>query len=85
MIKISSVILNYNGGKDTLECLSSLISQTGKNFNHELIVVDNASSDSSVELIEKKYPQIQVMIMFLYSITIRNPIQNVYNIYSIFR
>ncbi|KKP60036.1 MAG: putative glycosyltransferase [Candidatus Gottesmanbacteria bacterium GW2011_GWA1_34_13] len=61
MIKISSVILNYNGGKDTLECLSSLISQTGKNFNHELIVVDNASSDSSVELIEKKYPQIQVI------------------------
>jgi GT2 family glycosyltransferase len=62
MKKIATVILNFNGAKDTLECISSLIGQTSPDFNNEIIMVDNASNESSVDLIKKKYPQIQIIV-----------------------
>lgn len=48
---VSIVILNWNGYKDTIECLTSLSQCVNENF--EIILVDNASSDGSVEIIEK--------------------------------
>jgi len=45
--KVSIIILNWNGWKDTVECLESLLKVNNVNF--EAVVVDNASSDSSVE------------------------------------
>ena len=52
---ISVIIVNWNGLKWLKPCLDSLYNQTYKNF--EIIFVDNASTDKSVELIEKNYPQ----------------------------
>lgn len=49
--KIGIVILNYNGWKDTIECLQSL--QKIDYPNYLIIVVDNASSDGSVEKIKE--------------------------------
>ena len=43
------VILNYNGWKDTIECLDSVF-QTN-NVDYKVIVCDNDSSDKSVEKI----------------------------------
>lgn len=40
---VSIIILNYNGSKDTKECLESLENQTYKNF--EIILVDNGSRE----------------------------------------
>lgn len=58
--KISIVILNWNGKKDTLECLSSLRSL---NYSHyETIVVDNGSSDDSAEVIKKEYPEVTLLL-----------------------
>lgn len=57
-MKVYMVVLNWNG-RDMLEaCLKSLQSQTCSN---EIIVVDNGSTDSSVELIESKFPNIHLM------------------------
>lgn len=50
--KVSLIVLNYNGGDFVEPCLDSLATQTYRDF--ELIVVDNASSDGSWELIEAK-------------------------------
>ena len=43
---VSIIIINYNGGSDTSECLRALERQTFKEF--EIILVDNGSLDNSV-------------------------------------
>lgn len=47
--KVSIVILNWNGLEDTLQCFESLLAVGDVDF--EVIVVDNASSDSSIQKI----------------------------------
>ncbi|MEI6872022.1 MAG: glycosyltransferase family 2 protein [Verrucomicrobiota bacterium] len=49
--KVAIIIVNWNGKKDTLECLNSL--QRDLYSNKEIIIVDNASSDGSIESIER--------------------------------
>lgn len=51
--KISIVVLNYNGSHETIECLTSLRGIQIKNYVLEIIVVDNGSTDNSLEKIEK--------------------------------
>ncbi|MBP7847646.1 glycosyltransferase [Patescibacteria group bacterium] len=50
---VSIVILNYNGKKFNQACLSSVLQQSYTNF--EIIFVDNASRDGSVEEVEKNF------------------------------
>ncbi|QNF34990.1 glycosyltransferase family 2 protein [Adhaeribacter swui] len=45
--KVSVVLVNYNGWKDTIECLESLLKVNYSNFN--IIVVDNKSTNDSLE------------------------------------
>lgn len=57
---ISAVIVNWNGKKWLKKCLSSLNNQTYKNI--EIIVVDNASIDGSVEYLRTHYPKIKIIV-----------------------
>jgi GT2 family glycosyltransferase len=52
--KVSIIILNWNGWKDTLECLESIYQI--KYNNYDVVVVDNASQDDSLNKI-KNYAQ----------------------------
>lgn len=63
-MKVSIVILNYNGKNDTLACLDSITKLNRQNFDLDVIVVDNASSDNSVVSIKKAYPQVTVLKNF---------------------
>jgi len=45
--KVSVIILNWNGCRDTLECLDSLFKSDF--LDYEVVLVDNGSSDGSVE------------------------------------
>lgn len=56
--KVSIILVNYNGDKDTLDCVSSIEKIIYKNY--EIIVVDNAS-DNQGEL-ENKLPTGVVLI-----------------------
>ena len=56
---ITIIIPNYNGKRFLDICLSSVIQQTFKDFN--VIVVDNGSTDDSVDFIKKNYPDIQLI------------------------
>lgn len=56
---ISIIILNYNGKKWLRRCLDSLMAQTNRDF--EIIFVDNASSDGSIEYVEKKYTGVKII------------------------
>jgi hypothetical protein len=56
---VSIIIVNYNGKKHLEKCLDSLLKINYKNC--EIIVVDNHSTDSSIELLREKYPQINLI------------------------
>jgi len=58
MQKIAVVIPNWNGAADLPDCLDSLQPQT---LLPHIIVVDNGSSDGSIELLENKYPQVEII------------------------
>jgi hypothetical protein len=53
------VVLNCNGRQLLSDCLDSLQKQTVTNF--ETVVVDNGSSDGSLELLAEKYPLVRVL------------------------
>ena len=56
---ISVIIVNYNG-KDLLKaCLESIKNQTFQSL--EIIVIDNSSSDGSVEFIKSAYPDVKII------------------------
>ena len=58
-IKVSVIIVNWNGKQHLEECLDSLSKQTFKAF--ETILVDNGSSDGSIEFVEKNFPIVKVI------------------------
>lgn len=48
--KVSIIILNWNDWKDTIECLESVF--RNKYSNYQVVVVDNGSTDGSIEKIK---------------------------------
>ena len=57
--KVTVVMPNYNGIKYVDKCLDSLKKQTYKEF--KVIIIDNASTDGSLELIEENYEEFQLV------------------------
>jgi GT2 family glycosyltransferase len=53
---VSIIILNWNGLKDTIECLESIKKIDYPNY--EVIVVDNGSTDGSPEKIKRLFPEV---------------------------
>lgn len=56
---VSVIIVNWNAGDLLERCVLSLLSQTV--LAHEIIVVDNASTDGSVRQIVDKFPSVRVI------------------------
>jgi GT2 family glycosyltransferase len=56
---ISLQIVNYNGLEFLDDCFKSIYSQTYKNI--EVIMVDNNSSDKSIEFTKKNYPKVKIV------------------------
>lgn len=55
MKRVAIVILNWNGKKDTAECLTSLEKLQITNYQLQIIVVDNGSTDRSIEAIKSLF------------------------------
>jgi GT2 family glycosyltransferase len=53
------VLLNWNSHEMTAECIRSLLAMDGRDF--EILVVDNGSTDGSVEMLTQGFPQITVL------------------------
>ena len=58
-MKVTIIIPNYNGKHFMEPCLQSLSEQTCRDF--KVLVVDNASSDGSLEYMSEHYPDIEVI------------------------
>jgi GT2 family glycosyltransferase len=60
-MKITIIIPNYNGKHFMEPCLASLDKQTCKDFR--ILVVDNASTDGSIEYMKEHYPDIRIIAL----------------------
>jgi len=59
-MRASIIIVNWNGRHLLKECLDSVFAQSMKDF--EVILVDNASTDGSVEFVRKNYPKVKLAL-----------------------
>lgn len=60
MPDLSIIIVNYNTKDDTVNCIESVIAKT-QELDYEIIVVDNASEDGSVETIKNKFADVKII------------------------
>jgi len=60
MSKISVIIVSWNAKGYLRDCLVSVYA-TGENVLHEVIVVDNDSTDGSPEMVEKQFPKVKLI------------------------
>ncbi|HLB60946.1 MAG TPA: glycosyltransferase family 2 protein [Patescibacteria group bacterium] len=56
---VSVIIVNWNGKQFLKECLDSLMGGTYKDI--EILLVDNASTDSSVVMVKRHYPSVTII------------------------
>lgn len=56
---VSVIIVNYNGKNHLEKCLESLMKINYNNY--QVILVDNNSSDGSIQFVEKFYPSIRLI------------------------
>ncbi len=58
--EVSVVVVNWNTQDILRDCLISIYEQCGE-IDLEVIVIDNASTDGSVEMVKKDFPQVTLI------------------------
>ncbi len=59
--QLSIIIVNYNTAELLLRCLASL--QEQESYIREIVVVDNASTDHSVEEVLENFPSVRLVAL----------------------
>jgi N-acetylglucosaminyl-diphospho-decaprenol L-rhamnosyltransferase len=60
MLQLSIILVNYNGSKFLEDCLGS-IKKYLKEISYEVIIVDNSSSDNSINIIANEFPDFNLI------------------------
>jgi hypothetical protein len=58
-VKASIIIVTYNSNEDLKDCLPALYKQSYTDF--EIIIVDNASSDGTLDFVTKNFPNVKLI------------------------
>lgn len=58
---VSIILVNWNGVRHLPVCLNALRQQTFRDF--EIILVDNASHDNSLDLLARDFPEVNVIAL----------------------
>lgn len=58
MVRVTTIVLNWNRCADTLACLASVCAMT---YPTEVVVIDNGSTDESVTAITAAYPEVTII------------------------
>ena len=58
--RLTIVVVTYNSARFVRACLSSLIANRPR-MSHRIVVVDNASSDTTAEIIEAGFPDVELI------------------------
>ncbi len=63
MMRVNIAVLNYNGKELLRECLPSIIRAAKKSsFSPKVTVIDNRSTDGSVEFLKENFPEVNVFL-----------------------
>ena len=60
-MKLSVILINHNSRNGLRLALTS-VQKAARNIPHEVIVVDNASADNSVDMLTTEFPQVKVFV-----------------------
>jgi len=60
MTDLSIIIVNWNAQEFLRQCLQSIY-ETVNNFNYEILVIDNHSSDGSPDMVKNEFPQVNLI------------------------
>ncbi|MET0791643.1 MAG: glycosyltransferase, partial [Polyangiaceae bacterium] len=58
-MRLSVVTVNWNSRADLETCLESLVAQSHQDL--EVIIIDNASKDGSLEMVRSRFPQFTLL------------------------
>jgi GT2 family glycosyltransferase len=61
MPELSVVIINFNAKQYLHNCISSVISELNSHVDHEVIVVDDASTDGSPQMVKEDYSSVKLI------------------------
>ena len=61
MNDVAVSIVNHNNRELLLACLASLADDPGRRASTEVVVLDNASEDGSVEAVRERFPDVRVL------------------------
>ena len=60
MIDLSIIIVTFQSQNEIGDCLRTIYEKF-KSFNYEIIIIDNDSRDSTVNIIYEKYPKVKLL------------------------
>jgi len=59
-VDLAIVIVSYNTSRLTTNCLQSL-TEVPQTVSHQIVIVDNGSSDDTVRIVRAQYPQVKII------------------------
>jgi len=55
MTKVAIIIINWNKADMTVDTVNSVLNINHKNFNYQIFLIDNGSSDNSISIFQKNF------------------------------